>query len=311
MKFSRRQFLNVSGGAVVASCLGKPPSLVGQDTQQQVAKPLDSQLGITTSSLTYQLSPRAKENQLTLLELPRIMRDELGMTVIDLNTSTLASTDPKYLDQVRAAADKAGCVLTNLKMNQPKLDMNSPDTAVRNKALDTYKASIDAASHLGLKWARPLPLVPKPDMKIHVASYRELCEYGAERNVQLLVENYGWMQSDPASVVKLVDLIGENVAACPDTGNWNNDKIRYAGLKQTFPIAVTCDFKARKLGPRGEHPRYDLKRCFEIGWNSGFRGPWCFEHANQDRKVLFKELLLLREMLQTWMKEAAKQSSGS
>lgn len=309
MKFSRRQFLNVSSGAVVASCLGKQSSAVAKDADQQGRKSLDGQLGITTSSLTYQLSPRAKDDQITLLELPRIMRDELGMTVIDLNTSTLATTDPKYLDQVRAAADKAGCILTNLKMNQPRLDMNSPDAAIRNKALDTYKASIDVASHLGLKWARPLPRVPKPDMKIHVASYRELCEYGAERNVQLLVENYGWMQSDPGSVVKLVQAIGENVAACPDTGNWDSDEIRYTGLKQTFPIAVTCDFKARNLGPRGEHPLYDLKRCFEIGWNAGFRGPWCFEHANRDRKELFKELLLLRDMLQAWMQAAAKQSS--
>ncbi|WP_417388710.1 sugar phosphate isomerase/epimerase family protein [Gimesia sp.] len=309
MKFSRRQFLNVSGGAVVGSCLGNPFSSVAKAAPQQVGKTLDRQLGITTSSLAYQLSPRAKEDRITLLELPRILRDELGMTVIDLNTSTLAATDRKYLDQVRAAADKAGCILTNLKMNQPKLDMNSPDAAVRNKALDTYKASIDVASHLGLKWARPLPLVPTPDIKIHVASYRELCEYGAERNVQLLVENYGWMQSDPDSVVKLVKAIGENVAACPDTGNWDSEEIRYAGLKQTFPIAVTCDFKARNLGPRGEHPLYDLKRCFEIGWQAGFRGPWCFEHANKDRKALFKELVLLREMLQTWMQEAAKQSS--
>ncbi|MCA9021151.1 MAG: TIM barrel protein [Planctomycetaceae bacterium] len=309
MKFSRRQFLNVSGGAVIGSCLGRLSPTIAKDAPQQVEKSLDRQLGITTSSLAYQLSPQAKEDRITLLELPRILRDELGMTVIDLNTSTLAATDRKYLDQVRAAADKAGCVLTNLKMNQPKLDMNSPDAAVRNKALDTYKASIDVASHLGLKWARPLPLVPKPDMKIHVASYRELCEYGAERNVQLLVENYGWMQSDPGSVVKLVKAIGENVAACPDTGNWDSEEIRYAGLKKTFPIAVTCDFKARNLGPRGEHPLYDLKRCFEIGWQAGFRGPWCFEHANKDRKALFKELLLLRKSLETWMQEAAKQSS--
>ncbi|QDT93119.1 sugar phosphate isomerase/epimerase family protein [Gimesia algae] len=311
MKFSRRQFLNVSGGAVIGSCLGSLSLTVARDAERQVEKSLDRQLGITTSSLAYQLSPRAKEDQITLLELPRIMRDELGMTVIDLNTSTLASTDPKYLDQVRSAADKAGCVLTNLKMNQPKLDLNSPDAAVRNKALDSYKASINVASHLGLKWARPLPLVSKPDMKIHVDSYRELCEYGAEGNVQLLVENYGWMQSDPCSVVKLVKAIGKNVAACPDTGNWDSNELRYAGLEQTFPFAVTCDFKARQIGPKGEHPRYDLKRCFEIGWKAGFQGPWCFEHANPDRKALFKELLLLRETLQTWMKEAAKQSSGS
>ncbi|MCA9015634.1 MAG: TIM barrel protein [Planctomycetaceae bacterium] len=308
MKISRREFLNAGSGVLIVSCLGSSPLKADAKHKPQAANPLDKTLGITTSSFSGHIAPRATKGKITLLELPQILRDELGMTVIDLNTSTLASTDKQYLDQVRAAADKAGCILTNLKMNQPNLDMNSPDEATRTKALTAYKQSIDVASHLGLKWARPLPLVKRPDMKIHIASYRELCDYGAARNVQLLVENYGWMQNDPASVVKMVEAVGHNVAACPDTGNWDSDPIRYAGLEKTFPIAVTCDFKARNLGPQGEHPLYDLKRCFEIGWNAGFRGPWCFEHANKDRKQLFRELVLLREMLQGWMKEAANAS---
>ena len=308
MKISRREFLNAGSGAFVVSCLGTATLKANSKNNPQAAKPLEKTLGITTSSFSGHITPRSTKGKITLLELPRILRDELGMTVIDLNTSTLAATDKKYLDQVRAAADNAGCELTNLKMNQRNLDMNSPDEKTRNKALKTYKQSIDVASHLGLKWARPLPLVKRPDMKIHIASYRELCDYGAERNVQLLVENYGWMQNDPASVVKLVEAIGHNVAACPDTGNWDSNALRYAGLEKTFPIAVTCDFKARNLGPQGEHPLYDLKRCFEIGWHAGFRGPWCFEHANKDRRQLFRELVLLREKLQGWMKEAANAS---
>ncbi|MDF1743622.1 MAG: TIM barrel protein [Gimesia sp.] len=311
MDLTRRNFLYTGSGAIVAFGLGTVSLKADSQTKKQVANPLDGALGITTSSFSGHIARRTTKGKITLLELPHILRNELGMTVIDLNTSTLASTDKKYLDQVRTAADKAGCILTNLKMNQRKLDMNSADAAVSNKALTTYKKSIDAASHLGLKWARPLPLAKRPDMKIHVASYRELCDYGAERNVQMLVENYGWMQNDPASVVKLVKAIGDNVAACPDTGNWDSNPLRYAGLKETFPIAVTCDFKARAMGPEGEHALYDLKRCFEIGWMAGFRGPWCFEHAHKERKTLFRDLAMLRDMLQGWMKDAAKENSSS
>lgn len=311
MELSRRRFLHASSATLVTSLLSYACRTSEAKSKQHPANPLDQALGVTTSSLTYQISPRPVKGKITLLELPNILRNELGMTVIDLNTSTLAKTDKKYLDQLRTAADKADCILTNLKMNQRNLDMNSANAATRSKALTTYKNSIDVAAHLGLKWARPLPLVKRPNMDIHIASYRELCEYGAEHNVQLLVENYGWMQNDPDSVVKLVNAIGDNVAACPDTGNWDSNPIRYAGLKKTFPIAVTCDFKARALGPKGEHPLYNLKRCFEIGWNAGFRGPWCLEHANKDQKQLFRELVLLREMLQGWMKEAVKGNSNS
>lgn len=298
MTLTRRSFLGTTAAALAVS----PQILLAE--KKITKNPVDQQVGITTSSLSGHLVGREANGKFTLLELPRIMRDELDMKVIDLNTSALASNDPAYLEKVRKAADDAGCVMINLKLNQGGLDMNSLDKAVREKALTIYKRSIDSASHLGLKWARPLPLKPRPDMKIHVASYRELADYAAERNVEMLVENYGWMESDPKSVVKLIKAIDRKVYACPDTGNWQNNELRYAGLKETFPLAVTCDFKARQLGPKGEHKLYDLKRCFEIGWKAGFRGPWCLEHANQDRKTLYKELVMLRDMLRGWMKDS-------
>jgi len=297
---SRRVFLK-SSALAIASAWNTPRA--GSDEPPEEVRPnLAGEVGITTSSIGRHLEKTPADGKFTLLELPKIMREELDMRVIDLNTSTLASTDPGYLEKVRQAADDHGCILTNLKLNQPGLDMNSPDKNVRERALNEYKQSIDAASRLGLRWARPLPLAEKPDMQIHVDSYRELADYAADRKIQMLIENFGWMQSDPESVAKLVKAVGHNVAACPDTGNWNDNDIRYAALEKTFPIAVTCDFKARQLGSKGEHPLYDLQRCFAIGWKAGFRGPWCLEHAHNDRKVLFRELALLRDMLRGWMK---------
>jgi hypothetical protein len=116
-----------------------------------------------------------------------------------------------------------------------------------------------------------------------------------------LVENFGWMQSDPGSVVKLIDAVDGKLSACPDTGNWQDNAIRYEGLAKTFPRAVTCDFKARAFTSDGQHPSYDLKRCFTIGWDAGFRGPWCLEHANPDTGLLVIELRSLRDNLNRWM----------
>ena len=115
----------------------------------------------------------------------------------------------------------------------------------------------------------------------------------------------------PEFRVTLVEKIGKGVAACPDTGNWKDNATRYAGLKATFPIAVSCDFKARAISPDGSHPLYDLKRCFSIGWQAGYRGPWCLEHANADRKALFRELALLRDQLRGWMKGQTLKTEAS
>lgn len=297
----RRQFARCTALATAATLIHPLPSLLaapgGRDPK------LAGAIGIVSASAAAQLTGRSTNGKFTLLDLPKILRDELDMRVLDLNTSSFpdfAKVDGAYLNKLRAAADDAKCVLTNLKMNQRDLDMNSPDSDVRQKALREYKRSIDVASELGCRWVRPLPLKDKPDLRIHIDSYRELCDYATPRNVQLLIENFGWMQGDVNSVADLVKQVGHNVAAGVDTGNWNNNAIRYDALKRTFPQAVTCDFKARQLGDNGEHPLYDLKRCFQIGWDSGFRGPWALEHGHRDTKVFFRDLVILRDMIRKW-----------
>jgi hypothetical protein len=296
---TRREFLQSAAATLAVS------HEFFADLNPKKPSPLAGEVGITTSSLSGHLVHTPRRGKFTLLELPKILRDELDMRVIDLNTSSPASFEPRYLDKVRKAAADAKCVLTNLKLNQRGLDMSSRVKAVREKAFKEYERSIDAAARLGIRWARPLPLKQKPDMKRHVAAYRRLADYAAKRGVRMLVENYGWMEDDPDSVAKLIKAVGKDIAVSPDTGNWKDNTLRYTALAKTFPLAVTCDFKARQLGPKGEHKLYDLKRCFEIGWKVGFHGPWCLEHANRDRKTLFRELALLRDMLRGWMKDAA------
>lgn len=255
---------------------------------------LDGAIGITTSTLDRHLGP-----DLPLLELPRILANELDLRVIDLNTTTLGESSP---DRLRTEADRAGCTLTNLKINRRDLDMASPDVETRRHALAEYKKSIDVAARLGCRWARPLPLDATPDMRLYVDGYRQLTDYASERGVTMLVENWGWMQGDADAIPRIVEAVGHNIAASPDVGNWTSDGVRYDGLRKAFPLAATCDLKFSELGPNGEHEQYDLHRCFEIGWKLGFRGPWCFEHMNQDRPALFRELAQARDLLQSWMK---------
>ena len=304
-QFDRRQFMQATALSTVALALRRPQVASAKPSTSQVPE-LANAIGIVSASADAQMTGRAQGRAFTLLELPGILRNELDLAVVDLNTSSIpdfAKADRAYIDRLRAAVADADCVMTNLKMNQRGIDMNSPDKQARNKALREYKRSIDIASQLGCRWARPLPTKPKPDMAIHVESYRELCDYGAERNVTLLVENFGWMQAEADSVTKLVKAIGGNVAAGVDTGNWDGNEVRYRGLEQSFPLAATCDFKARRFGPNGEHKEYDLRRCFDIAWASGFRGPWALEHSNPDTKALLAGIAKLRDMLRQWTAE--------
>jgi len=299
---TRRDFLKTTSAAVLAEVGGfAVPSRAAVP-----AGPADPQLvgllGITMSSAG-RLMKDGKPDRIPIVDWPRLLRDELDMHVLDLNSGVIESHDPAYLDTVRRAADEAGVLLTNMKINRPDVDVGNADPAVRRKAVDQCKRWIETSGRLGLRWARPLPLKQPPDRAGFVAAYRELADYAREHRVRMIVENYGWMSDDPDKVPRLLEEIGPDVAAGPDTGNWSNDEVRYAGLAKMFPGAVTCDFKAGRLGPAGEHAAWDLKRCFTIAWDAGFRGPWCFEHAAPDRATLFRELRLLRDMLRSWTAE--------
>ena len=110
-----------------------------------------------------------------------------------------------------------------------------------------------------------------------------------------------WLEE--LAIPRLVEVMRGRIAATPDTGAWEKN-VREAGLKRAFPHAVSCDFKVGKLGPNGEHAAYDIRRCFEIGWQAGFRGPWCIEHGGGETKELIRELRWIRDQLKQWMRES-------
>jgi hypothetical protein len=293
---TRRGFLEIAAATGV--------SVVCADQATAEVKPwpaLAGEIGITTGSFVRHLSESPQAGKLRLLDLPRIMRDEMDMRVIDLMTATLVSLEPTYLEQLRGAAEKAGCVLTNLKMNLRDLDLGSEDEGPRRHAIDEFKRTIDAAAILGVRWVRPLPGNRRPVMATLAKSYRELIEHAAPHGISLLVENFGWLSSDPEAVPEMIKAIGSGVAAQPDTGNWVNNDVRYAGLARAFPLAASCDFKFMALAEDGSHAAYDLKRCFDIGWDAGFRGPWCFEHANVDLEDKMRNFRLMRDRLRGWI----------
>jgi hypothetical protein len=266
---------------------------------------LAGELGVTTGSFTRHLTTGSERGKLQLLDLPRLMRNQLDIRVIDLMTATLPSLEPDDLRRLREAAERAGCVLTNLKMNQRGLDLGHASADERRRAVAEYKRTIAAAATLGVRWVRPLPGPRRPDLPVLAAGYRELIDFAANRGITLLVENFGWLASDSAAIPKLISDVGPGLAAQPDTGNWSTNAVRYEGLARAFPLAVSCDFKARPLTPLGEHTEYDLKRCFDIGWDAGFRGPWCFEYQHADLSQLLRDLAVLRDRLRAWI--AARQ----
>ena len=296
---SRREFIGHGTAAIVIGS-----SFASQAVSETRPK-VTGKLGVTVGSFMRHLATQPRKGKVRLLDVPKIMRDDLGLEVLDLMTATFASLEPAYVDELRNRAESTGRIITNLKMNQRGLDMASPNESTRNHALAEYRRTIDVANRLGCRWVRPLPGPKRPDRKLYVDSYRRLIDYAKPKGITLLVENFGWMQNDPDAIPTVLRDVGKGLAASPDTGNWTN-QARYEGLANAFPHAVTCDFKARQFADDGSHPPYDLKKCFQTGVRAGFRGPWCFEHFNETLDGLLKGLIRLRELLTQWSGEQSR-----
>lgn len=273
--------------------------------------PWAGEVGVTTSSFFRQMIKDGADRYFDLYELPKVMRDELGMKIIDLNTGTLDTSDPAKLDRFRKALDDAGCVATNLKVNTTRLGVkildlpiDGPDAAVRSKSIEGYREWILAANRVGARWVRPYFGDQKPNMKVLIESLTELADFADPLGMTIVLENGGWVQNDPDAIPQIVEATQRRIAVTPDTGSWK-EGAREQGLKNAFSHAVSCDFKVGKLGPQGQHAAYDIRHCFELGWEAGFRGPWCIEHNGENTKELFRELIWIRDRLKTWMREAS------
>ena len=265
-------------------------------------QPSPGDVGVNTSSLGRQTRATTADQRIDPFDLPRMLRDEIDVRVIDLVHTTLDTREPRVLERFRARAEAAGCVITNLKVNDHHLPFDGDEPVARRRALDEYKHWIDAAAVLGTRWLRPYPAKQPPRWENLVAGYRELAEYARPRGITLLVENYLWLEKQPDAIPRLVEALPGLVAAAPDTGNWPDETSRHRGLALAFPHAVTADFKVRELTADGGHAWYDLQAAFAIGHRVGFRGPWCIEHTHADRATLIRELREIAGRLRAWMK---------
>lgn len=269
---------------------------------------LGGEIGVTTGSFFRHIAFQAEQpGKIRMLDIPKVMRDELGLQVIDLMNRTMDSFEPSYLEKLRKAGDDHGSIFSNLKLNQKGIDIASTDQAVRRAGLKAYTKSIDAAQILGCRWVRPVAGAGKnPDRAQLAESLRELIDYGGSRGIGILMENVGWVGNDPDAIPDMIKRVGKGLAASPDTGNWTDQVKRIAGLKKAYPFAATSDFKAFQLEPDGTHPKYDLEECFRIGWEAGFRGPWCIEHFHEDLAGLIAGFGTVRDLLRRWIARAGK-----
>ena len=178
-----------------------------------------------------QMSQQMKEKygEITMLDFPQFTRDTFqGVVHMDIWSSLFGDVtdetmftqqgrgfDPgsasgkKWLDQMASRLVKTGTHVHHISNNAPT-GMSGPEEDARKAGIEVAKKWLDAAATLGAKSMRVnsggpniLPQsangpdgYPKNDaivpyLRTCIESFKEMADYGAERNVKVTLENTG------------------------------------------------------------------------------------------------------------------------
>ena len=217
------------------------------------------------------------------LDLPRILREELGINGLEYVNTFFENPTPRYLRQLKRNCADHG-VTSVLIMVDGEGDTAAIDRQERMRAAVAHRKWVDVAHYLGCHAIRCNMRGGRSDWKqdkglvSRVAeSFQDLLDYAKDSGLNILIENHGGASSDADLLASLMKKVGDpRFGTLPDFGNFNEGDDRYEGTRKLMPYALGVSVKAAWTSP-DTHSAWDLKRLIEIARQSGYHGFWGIE----------------------------------
>ena len=280
MSMHRRDFLKRSSFAFAAPLF----SPTGAGTQ--AGSP--DRIGIATWSFRHLIAagrnpnmPPPERTVMTALDAPKFVREELGLTQLEIIINHLDERTVPYAERVRAAADKVGVKFINFQLGG---QMSAPDPAVRAKSIEEIKDGMRIAAALGAPTVRAdvggragEPL----DLGITADSYKQLVEFGNTIGVMPMPENHGGHSTDPETLVSIMKAIDTRIRAIVDWGNFrvDNQAQRIESTRKLLPYVGLISAKVDRFDTE-YRPGYDVAELVKLVEGSGYRGKYSIEITN-------------------------------
>ncbi|MDX9911883.1 MAG: TIM barrel protein [Phycisphaerales bacterium] len=238
-----------------------------------------------TAARVKALAKKGKGGGLTLLELPKFTRQQLGLHGLSITTDVLKGQSREQLAALRDRADKAGCACL-LLVEQEAQRFGDDADEVGFAAIERTQRIIDAASVLGCN-AAALPVAAGTDemsIDLTIERLRHVVEHAERKEMNLLLVPHAGLTSDPDRVTDLIKKVGGfRLGTFPDfeVASKQDDPVSY--IKRLTPYAsavcaATLGFVAKEdeddlvdLDPP-EHEGYALEPLVAAVLAVGFDG---------------------------------------
>jgi sugar phosphate isomerase/epimerase len=294
--FNRRQFLGVCAGAAgatlasnIARAADSRPSVhFPSDPRQRVsvaAYPFREFIvgwkgwdGKTPSSV-----PRAQ--QIELKDFAAHVAEKFNVHNIEPWGRVFPSTDPKYLEEFRAAVEKAGSAVVDIAVDD-EYSQYSPDASERDRSVTSSMHWVDVGAALGSPSIRTHiegPKNSKPDVARAAETLKKVAEYGAKKDVVVHLENDNPVSEDPFFIVQVIDKVNSPwLRALPDFGNSlaaHDENYAYGAIDAMFAHAYgICHVKENEANEQGKLVQVDLARTFAILKKHDYKGYCSMEY---------------------------------
>lgn len=204
------------------------------------------------------------------------------------------ANDMAYWTRFKQKCEEAG-VAVGLIMCDVLGDLGDANQEARTIAIEKHYKWVDIAKFLGAHTIR-VNAAGKGTAEEVAANaadgLKKLGEYGAEKGINIVVENHGGYSSDGswlAGVMKTVNM--NNVGTLPDFGNFCiengpdgciKEYDRYKGIEELMPHAKAVSAKAYDFDEDGNEINSDFLRIMKIVKASGFKGHIGVEYEGSD-----------------------------
>lgn len=195
------------------------------------------------------------------------------------------STEPKYLDQFRAAVEKAGSAVVDIAVDD-EYSQYSPDAAERDRAAASSKRWLDVGAALGSPSIRTHiegSQKSTPDVSRAAETLGRVADYAAKKNVVVHLENDNPVSEDPFFIVQVIDKVNSPwLRALPDFGNSlaaHDENFAYGAIDAMFAHAYgICHVKDGEVNDQGKAVHVDLSRTFAILKRHQYKGYCSIEY---------------------------------
>jgi sugar phosphate isomerase/epimerase len=219
-----------------------------------------------------------------LKDFGKAMKEKLDLVHIEPWNIHFRSTEPGYLAELRSAWDKAGVTAIDIACDI-RASVYDPDAARRARAVTLGKTWVDAAAAVGspgIRLNNPGVRGAKPDAALAADSLRQVADYGAQKNVQISLENDNPVSEDPFFLVSVIEKAHHSwLHALPDFGNtMANRGAEYneRAMKAMFEHAYCIShMKDGELNDSGQFVSVDVAKTFAIAKAAGYRGYYSIE----------------------------------